>query len=88
QNFIPFENKFPALDLLQSDKFNLILHPLTRGRKIEWPLEKFAALIRALPHDKVRVFVTGIEAEGQEIRPILTKPFPEVIDLTGKMSLD
>jgi len=94
QHFVPFENHFPAVDLLKPGKFNLILHPLTRGRHIEWPLEKFAALIRALPRDKFRIFVTGVEKEGVEIRPIMIDPFlnsedkPDLIDLTGKLSLD
>lgn len=94
QHFLPFEGTFPALDLLKPNKFNLILHPLTRGRKIEWPLEKFAALIRALPKDTFRIFITGVEAEGLEIRPLLVEPFvdsthsPKIIDLTGKLSLD
>lgn len=93
QRFTEIKDKLPALEHVKSDKFNLILHPLTRSRNREWPLEKFAALIKSLPKTKFRVFITGVEKEGEEIRPALVTPFkhkidaPEVIDLTGKLCL-
>lgn len=80
---------FPALEQLrENQKFNLVLHPLTRGRHIEWPLSHYAELIKYLDPEKFNIFVTGSEAEGQEIRPFLIQNFPEVKDLTGKLSLE
>ncbi len=83
---------FPGLSLLrQNSKFNLVLHPLTRGRHIEWPLESYAELIKNLDAEKFNIFVTGSEAEGLEIRPFLINPFPKALnitDLTGKLSLE
>ena len=92
RHFTPFSGHFPLLDTLKDNKFNLIIHPLTRGRKIEWTLPKFAELIRELPSDRFRIFVTGVEKEGEEIRPYLIDPFKhseqDVVDLTGKLSLE
>ena len=75
------------IDMIDKDKFNLILHPLTRGRHIEWSQEHFASLIRALNHERVNIFVTGSEEEGILVRELLVEPFNYVTDLSGKMSL-
>lgn len=88
RKFTPFEGHFPTLDLLDKNKFNLILHPLTRGRHIEWPLASFAELIKSLDPEKFNIFVTGSFEEGKAIRPILCEPFEHVHDLCGKMDLD
>lgn len=88
RKFTPFEGDFSALHLLDPNKFNLILHPLTRGRHIEWPLSHFAELIRNLDKEKFNIFVTGSPAEGEEIRPELIEPFNHVHDMCGKVSLD
>lgn len=88
RKFTPFEGHFPTLDKLDKNKFNLILHPLTRGRHIEWPLASFAELIKSLDPEKFNIFVTGSFEEGKEIRPILCEPFPHVHNLCGKMDLD
>lgn len=88
RKFTPFEGQFDALNLLDPNKFNLILHPLTRGRHIEWPLASFAELVKHLDKDKFNIFVTGSPAEGEEIRPFMIDPFEHVHDLCGKISLD
>ncbi|MCH9743393.1 MAG: glycosyltransferase family 9 protein [Gammaproteobacteria bacterium] len=76
-------NRF--IEMLDKHKFNLILHPLTRGRHIEWSLDHFAALIKSLQDRPVKIFVTGSEAEAKLIGDKLN--FPEVINLAGKTSL-
>lgn len=73
---------------LSSSRFNLVLHPLTRGRHIEWSFEHFAELIKQLPAEQFKIFLTGSEAEGKIFRDALVEPFPHVIDLSGKTSLD
>jgi ADP-heptose:LPS heptosyltransferase len=72
---------------LSSDKFNLILHPKSKGSAREWPLEKYTELIKLLPQDKFKVFITGTHAEGDQIRTFLDENKEKVTDLTGKMSL-
>ena len=73
-------------------KFNLVLHPLTRGRHIEWPLENYAALIKYLDPAIFNIFITGSEQEGLELRPTLIQPFinshTHLFDLTGQLDLE
>jgi ADP-heptose:LPS heptosyltransferase len=68
------------------DKFNLVLHPKSRGSAREWGLNNFGRLITLLPQDKFRIFITGTTAEGQLVQPLLQE-FPFVTDLTGRLSL-
>jgi len=72
--------------LLAPDKFNLILHPKSRGHGAEWGLENFARLISILPQDKYKVFLSGTAEEGKLLTP-LKEQFPFVTDLTGRLSL-
>jgi ADP-heptose:LPS heptosyltransferase len=67
-------------------RFNLILHPKSRGSAREWGLENFAELIRLLPRDRFKIFVSGTAAE-RALMPSLFDEFPFVTDLTGRLSL-
>lgn len=70
-------------------RFRLILHPKSKGSAREWPLENYLALAQSLSPDGYRIFVTGTQAEGDQIRsqkPELLQ-LPHVVDLTGKVSL-
>lgn len=87
-NFKPIEKTADCINLLDQSKFNLILYPKTRGEHIEWPPERFAELITLLPKDKFKIFVTGSEREGDMVREKMISPFPEVVDLCGKISLN
>jgi heptosyltransferase III len=76
--------------LIQPDKFNLILHPKSKGSAREWPLSHYLELIKQLPADQFQIFITGTEAEGQliwEKLPALFN-FEHVHNLTGKLSLE
>jgi ADP-heptose:LPS heptosyltransferase len=68
------------------NRFNLILHPKSRGSAREWGLENFAALIRLLPRDRFKIFISGTAAEGA-LMPSLFSECPFVTDLTGRLSL-
>ena len=87
QNYRPFEATSEVSDLLDADKFNLILHPKTRGQHIEWPFEHFAKLIESLPQDKINLLITGSAEERAQFAPQLLAPFPHVKDVGGKLSL-
>ncbi len=67
-------------------RFNLVLHPKSRGSAREWGLENFAELIRLLPQDRFKIFISGTAAEGA-LMPSLFSEFPFVTDLTGRLSL-
>ncbi|HEV3327250.1 MAG TPA: glycosyltransferase family 9 protein [Puia sp.] len=77
----------PAVtDLLAPDRFNLILHPKSRGSAREWGLDNFRQLIALLPRERYKIFLTGTAAEGQLLSPLLQE-YPFLTDLTGRLSL-
>ena len=74
----------PALaSLLDPTRFNLILHPKTRGQHQEWPVERFQELIAGLPRDRFNIFITG---SAQERCADAVWP-PGVHDLVGRTTL-
>lgn len=72
--------------LLSPDRFNLILHPKSRGSAREWGLDNFRQLIAQLPRERFNIFLTGTAAEGKLLDP-LRQEFPFLTDLTGRLSL-
>lgn len=75
------------LNLIQTQKFNLILHPGSRGSAREWGIDRFSELIALLPAEEYNVFLTGTENEGVLFRNELAEPFSHVTDLSGKLTL-
>ena len=71
-------------DVLDETRFNLILHPKSRGSGREWPLDHFSKLVGILPKEKFKIFVTGTKEEGDLIREGLLNKYPEINDMTGK----
>ena len=80
----PLRNELKKL--LQPDKFNLILHPKSKGSAREWGLDHFAELIDLLPADKFRIFISGTKEEGIAMKEFIGQ-HPSVVDITGKCSL-
>ena len=74
-------------NLLQKDKFNLIIHPKSKGSAREWGLTNFRKLIDLLPNERFAIFVTGTESEGELIRNEMPLFFKETTDMTGKLTL-
>ena len=74
-------------NLLQPDRYNLILHPKSQGHGREWPLEHFIALVRLLPQQRYRIFVSGTAKERERLRPLFDELGPLVTDITGMMDL-
>ena len=74
--------------LLDRGRFNLILHPKSKGSAREWGLENLHRLVRILPESRFKVFITGTEKEGQQLRDagFWSEGLPAT-DLTGRMSL-
>ena len=75
---------------LNTNKFNLILHPKSKGSAREWPLEYFEALIKNLPEELFSIYITGTEKEGELIKQQHPSIFnyKHVTDLTGKFSME
>jgi len=76
-----------VLMLIDKNKFNLILHPKSKGSAREWGIENYSKLIRILPEDKFRIFITGTHEEGLSVKKDLIDSHSNIIDLTGKFSL-
>lgn len=77
-------NEFNSL--IDPTKYNLILHPKSKGSAKEWGLGNFEKLIKLLPEEKFKVFISGTEQDGKLMQEFL-KRNKTVIDLTGKLSL-
>ncbi|MFH1319875.1 MAG: glycosyltransferase family 9 protein [Bacteroidota bacterium] len=75
-------------ELISTDRFNLILHPKTKGSAREWGVENFVELIKILPRDKFKIFITGTNEEGKQIKESLIDKYPYIVDLSGKLSLN
>ena len=74
--------------LLQPDKFNIILHPRSKGSGREWGLHNFRMLTEILPQDKFRIFITGSAEEGRMVFAADgLERSDRLIDLTGKLQL-
>src|ERR1700722_7140538 len=71
-------------DVLDKTRFNLILHPKSRGNGREWDWRNYNHLVEILPREKFNIFVTGTEEEGKIIHENLLKNHPDIIDMTGK----
>lgn len=73
--------------LLNTEKFNIILHPKSHGNALEWDLERFTELITMLDKDQYRIFITGSQKEHENLKPWLEQLPEHVIDISGQLSL-
>ena len=69
-------------------QLNVILHPRSRGSAREWGLPHFGALARLLHKAGHQVFISGTQAEGEELTDWLREYAPFIAaNLTGQLSL-
>lgn len=74
------------VDLIDKTKINIILHPKSKGSAREWGLDNFSKLISELDKTTHAIYISGTQQEGELVKELIAK-HPEVIDLTGKLSL-
>jgi len=87
-NFKSAKASCDAVQYIDNQKFNLILHPKSKGSAREWGLDNFKRLIEILPADSFKIFICGTENEGAMVRnALLSTPRENTVDLTGKLSL-
>lgn len=72
---------------LDRTKFNLIIHPKSKGSAKEWGLSNFEKLIKLLPTEKYKVFISGTEQDGKLMKEFIASQ-TTITDLTGKLSLN
>jgi heptosyltransferase III len=74
---------------LDSEKFNLIIHPKSQGSAPEWSESHWKQLIALLPDDEFNIIITGSEKESAEVEDLLD--YAEdygVVNLMGETSLE
>jgi len=90
QDFFEFTKIKPLNNALRSlideNRYNLILHPKSKGSAQEWGLDNFSRLIQLLPKDKFKIFITGTQLEGDLVKPVISEN-AHVTNMTGKMNL-
>jgi ADP-heptose:LPS heptosyltransferase len=76
-------------DLLERSegRKRIVLHPLSKGSAVDWPIEKYRELIVLLPESEFAVYITGTAEEGQRIREQGGITGPHVYDATGVFDL-
>lgn len=72
---------------LDPNRFNLILHPKSKGSAREWGLDNFSELIRTLPGERYKIFISGNAEDGVALQGQIKAWGNDVTDLTGKMPL-
>lgn len=47
---------------------NIVLHPLSKGSAVDWPVARYQELVHLLPAEKFAVFITGTSEEGTRLK--------------------
>lgn len=74
-------------ELLDNNLSNVVLHPKSKGSAREWGLENFSRLIRLLPSDKFRIFISGTTDEAKLMSVFLEENRTRVTNITGRFPL-
>lgn len=72
--------------LIDRTKYNLILHPKSKGSAKEWGLDNFTSLIKLLAPEKYNIFISGTDEDVKQMQDFL-HDHPGVTNLVGKLSL-
>jgi len=81
------EHQTSHIHHLHYDRFNLILHPKSKGSAREWGLDNYSRLISLLPEEKFRIFITGTKEEGFLMKDFLLLHKERIADMTGHLTL-
>jgi heptosyltransferase III len=73
-------------ELLDKKKYNLIIHPKSKGSAREWGMKNFSELIKMLPAEKFKIFISGTCEEIQQVKSHMIDPYEKVTSLP-EMSL-
>ncbi|MBA7554048.1 hypothetical protein ES705_46660 [subsurface metagenome] len=84
----PEETKKIFGQLLDSKRKNIVLHPKSKGTAREWGLENFERLIRLLPEDQFKIFITGTQDEAELMKEFLERNKDKVTNITGTFTLN
>lgn len=73
--------------LVNSNKYNLILHTRSQGSAREWSQQHFISLINMLDVNRYNIFISGTEQDKPFLQPLLDAVGEKVTDITGRMDL-
>ena len=74
-------------NLLNTDKFNIILHPKSKGNAREWPIDHFISLINLLDADRYKIFLSGVQSEKKDLQKIEGAVKNPVMNMAGRIPL-
>ena len=74
-------------NLLDPNRFKLVLHPFSNGSAREWPLKKFMALSAALNPQHYQIIITGSTAEAKKLASAPWHNQSNLTNLCGKINL-
>ncbi|MBS0359697.1 MAG: glycosyltransferase family 9 protein, partial [Proteobacteria bacterium] len=77
----------PWSHVLDSNRFNIIVHPGSNGNTREWPAYCFQELIESLPKEQFNILITGSEKEAERFAPLLQATENQATNLMGKLKL-
>lgn len=81
----PLEEQYQKL--IQKQKYNLILHPKSRGNAREWSLSNYIQLVKELDATRYNIFISGTESETGALQPLFNEVGNRVTNLVGVMPL-
>jgi heptosyltransferase III len=74
-------------NLIDPNRFNLILHPKSKGSAREWGVDNFVTLANSLPDKHFKIFFSGGSDESDFIKKNILSKCPLAHDITGLFSL-
>lgn len=74
--------------LIENKKFNLILHPCSKGSAREWGYDNFNQLIELLPEEKFKIFISGTIEDKKKFYNKLNLNKSNVHDISGQLNLN
>jgi heptosyltransferase-3 len=73
---------------IDKEKFNLILHPKSKGSAREWPITHFVELIQRLQkYSRINIIISGTKEDADSIEQEIIKNCPHVKNAAGSLSL-
>lgn len=84
---MPIKKSEKQNELIDENRFNLILHPFSKGSAREWSPENYKRLIRLLPQEKYKIFITGTASDSQKIKTLFENVSGLYQDVSGMFSL-
>lgn len=73
--------------LIDPTRYNLILHPKSKGSAREWTIDHFCKLVELLPSNRFKIFLCGTANEKEKMGALLNKVNENFTDLCGQLTL-